>query len=96
MLTENLSIEEIVKLANERPEFSWKWNLFLKQKETEEIAKENGLVVHWWTPIRPGDLYLAKRNTGYHLLTCEKLGDAWVQAKENAYSFDFSECILVT
>ncbi len=47
-------------------------------------------------PIQPGDTYLAERNTGPHLLTCEKVDPRhWIQAVEMAYSYDTWECIKV-
>ncbi len=47
--------------------------------------------------IQPGDLYVAERNTGPHLLTCRYVNveDGWVAAVENAYPFDTNECVKV-
>lgn len=49
------------------------------------------------TKISKGDLYLAKRNTGWHLLTCKKFDERnnIVFAQELAYCFDSWECFLV-
>jgi hypothetical protein len=51
------------------------------------------------TGIQPGDLYMAKRNTGWQLLTCERrVSDNvldYVVAKEIAYSYDARECFKV-
>lgn len=49
-------------------------------------------------PIQPGDLYLAGRNTGVHLLTCKSVemtayGTAdWINSVEIAYAYDAGEC----
>lgn len=46
--------------------------------------------------IKPGDLYLAGRNTGPHLLTCKNVDPRnWINAVEPAYSFDTWECVKV-
>lgn len=44
--------------------------------------------------IEPGDLYLAGRNTGIHLLTCLKNNKkgAWIVPIEDAYCYDTWEC----
>ena len=49
------------------------------------------------TGIKSGDLYMAKRNTGWHLLTCEKFNkkDNYIIPKECAYCYDSWECFLV-
>jgi len=50
-------------------------------------------------PIQPGDMYLAERNTGPKLLTCNKvvnthLGDPdYIVPTEIAYCFDARECV---
>lgn len=48
--------------------------------------------------INPGDLYLAERNTGVKLLTCQRhnLDAGCVFPVENAYVYDTCECRLVT
>lgn len=52
--------------------------------------------------VRPGDLYVAERNTGAHLLTCKsvstKPGTGWVNPENGGttcYPFDLGECIRV-
>ena len=47
--------------------------------------------------LRPGDTYLAERNTGPHLLTCrENVKDGpWIHAAERAYSYNTGECIKI-
>lgn len=49
------------------------------------------------TGINKGDLYMAKRNTGWKLLTCERLSDdgSFVVPVELAYCFDVWECYKV-
>ena len=63
-----------------------KWELF---------AKENGLKLDWDSPINIGDLYLAKRNTGFKLLTAKKIVDNYVIPVENEYCYDIWECCKV-
>lgn len=43
-------------------------------------------------PIQPGDTYVAGRNTGPHLLTCQSIGDGFIVPVEAAYCFDLHEC----
>jgi len=47
--------------------------------------------------IRPGDLYVAGRNTGPHLLTArvvdEELG--CIHSRDPAYSYDTHQCVKV-
>lgn len=46
--------------------------------------------------IQPGDTYIAKRNTGWKLLTCVSVDPRhWIQPKENAYCFDTWEAFKV-
>lgn len=47
--------------------------------------------------LRPGDMYVAKRNTGWELLTCEHINfeGGWVVPKESAYCYDICECLKV-
>lgn len=60
------------------------------------------------TDMKPGDKYVAGRNTGPHLLTVKQVYDEaaakavggiyfnWIVPEEEAtYSFDFNECIPV-
>jgi len=43
--------------------------------------------------IKPGDLYLAARNTGAHLLTCHKVKDGYIVPQESsAYCYNTWEC----
>ena len=100
LMTENMNADEIIAFAATRGEIPWQWGCLLKRAETELFAKENGLTLHWEEPIKPGDLYLGKRNQGYKLLTCRQLGDAWVGAEMinglMPYPYDFSECVKVS
>ncbi len=47
--------------------------------------------------IEPGDTYVAKRNTGWHLLTCRAvdMGLGCVYNNEGAYPYDLRECLTV-
>ena len=60
-------------------------------------AEKLGFTVHDELP-QPGDSYLAGRNTGPHLLTCNKLDleVGCVFPMENAYPFDLHEVIKVS
>jgi len=42
-----------------------------------------------------GDLYVAKRNTGPHLLTVREIRDGYVVPEEQAYSYELWECVPV-
>lgn len=44
--------------------------------------------------LQPGDLYIARRNTGWHLLTChnDDTDNNWVVPQEPAYVYDRHEC----
>lgn len=61
----------------------------------EDVGGVPMLVSH--APIKPGDLYAAKRNTGWHILTCHKvdLGLGCVHPVEAEYSYDFHECLRI-
>ena len=87
--------EQICLFAATRPEFPWHWGIYLDREEAEVFAKENDMSLKWEEPVMPGDMYLAKRNTGWHLLTAKWLGEACIHSVENAYSYDFSECVKV-
>jgi len=46
--------------------------------------------------IKPGDLYLAKKNTGPHLLTCrENNGSFIVPEEKNVYWFNVCDCVKI-
>lgn len=48
-------------------------------------------------PLKPGDTYMAVRNTGWKLLTCATVNanQKYVVPEENAYCFDTWECYRV-
>jgi regulation of enolase protein 1 (concanavalin A-like superfamily) len=71
------------------------WGGRLNKQEAEAFAAQNDFHLQWDAPIKPGDMYLAKRNTGFKLLTCLELGVGCVHPVEKGYSFDFDECVLV-
>ena len=62
-----------------------------------------GLLVDPQASILPGDLYLAKRHTGWHLLTAAKVISECpdhtrgyvVPAEPGAYCYDIFECLKV-
>lgn len=45
--------------------------------------------------INPGDLYIAERNTGPHLLTCMAIGKNCIHPTTLNYAFDTWECVKV-
>lgn len=83
--------EQIIAYAKDRPEIIWHWGGRLNRVD----AEAQGFALAWGEPIRPGDTYLAKRNTGWKLLTCRDLGEACVYPVEMRYAFDFNECVKV-
>ena len=56
-----------------------------------DAEMETSLLLH------PGDLYMARRNTGWHLLTCRtvQVSQHFVVPMEVAYCFDTWECYRV-
>lgn len=57
-----------------------------------DAAKELGVEIVD-EPIKPGDLYLAGRNTGVKLLTCKRVDPrCWIEATTMDYSYDTWEC----
>lgn len=79
----------------QHPEPVWQWSDALNRDVLNAYALDLDVRLGWGTPIRPGDMYLAKRNTGIHLLTCKSVGEGFVVPVENAYSYDFNECVLI-
>lgn len=47
--------------------------------------------------LKPGDMYIAERNTGPKLLTVREVNKEgnWVEATTDDYSFDTWECVKV-
>ena len=47
--------------------------------------------------LQPGDLYVAERCTGPHLLTCREINEEYgcVYATTPAYPFDTNECVKI-
>lgn len=95
LLTEGLDTEQIIELASTRPEYVWHWGTALNRVEANNFAEENGLIIYWDAPIRPGDIYIAKRNTGWNIYTARSLGDAFIISMEFGYPYDFNECVKV-
>jgi len=91
--------EEIIAYAATRPEIVWGWSEKLRgrkwRERVEQLAEELDVELCWNEPIRAGDLYIAARNTGPHLLECRALGMACVFPVGIGYAFDFPECVLV-
>ena len=60
-----------------------------------DTAKELGVTIVN-EPIKPGDLYLAGRNTGIKFLTCKSVNPQdWIVPTTADYSFDTWECVKV-
>ena len=71
---------------------------YLNKTDTEKVASELGLRCLWGEKIKPGDLYLAKRNRPFHvLLTCKinVVEKMFIVCEENDYYFDTNECVKV-
>lgn len=51
--------------------------------------------------IKPGDWYIAERNTGPHLLVCDSISPGydsrggWINPTSLDYNFDINECVRV-
>lgn len=60
-------------------------------EECEEAAEDLGVDIERGTP-KPGELYIAGRNTVPKLLTCIKVTDGFVVPEEDAYCYDTHEC----
>lgn len=69
------------------------WNTWVS--DAEKFAKENDLCLDWETEIVSGDLYIAKRNTGWKLLTCKEVKNDIVFPVESAYPYNYHECVKV-
>jgi hypothetical protein len=61
-------------------------------KNITEYELDGATVILSNNSITLGDLYLAGRNTGPHLLTCRKISDNCVFPEEAAYAYDLCEC----
>ncbi len=93
--TAGMNAEEIIALGKTRSGLPWQWGIFADRPELRKSAADLGVTLHFGEPVRPGDTYLAQRNTGPKLLTCNYLAEACVYATTPAYPYDFSECVLV-
>ena len=61
------------------------------KKEAEELGLKYSS-----DTIKPGDMYLAGRNTGPHLLTCVKVTDGYIVPKEfPAYCYNEWDCVKI-
>lgn len=94
-LTDDMTDLQIIEFAKTRCELPWAWGLKVNPDKAQAFCQENGLIPVWAEPILPGDCYIACRNTGFKLLTCRRLGEACVFAKDAAYAYDFNECVKV-
>jgi hypothetical protein len=64
-----------------------------------EFCEENNLRLHEdirGGDLKPGDFYVAKRNTGPHLFECRTVDErGWVYPVGPGYPYDFYECYKV-
>ena len=68
----------------------------MKAEWWAEVSERLGLDPRPNEKIKPGDLYLAKRNGPPELLTCKSISEReYVIPIENAYCYDTWECIKV-
>ena len=64
----------------------------MTEQDYIDAAKELGVEIVD-EPIQPGDLYLAGRNVGVSLYTCESVDPrSWIVPTTMAYSFNTWEC----
>ena len=70
-------------------------------ENTKIVVQDQSVYSRWAIdPLIPGQSYMAKRNTGWKLLTCLSVtmsgGEpSFVNAQEKAYAFDAWECFKV-
>lgn len=69
------------------------------RQQIEQAATDLNVVALFGQPIFEGDMYLACRNTGPHLLTAKTIfprgRGGYIVPVENAYYFDIWECVKV-
>lgn len=61
----------------------------------EKQANKSGILTNH-EEIKPGDKYMAERNTGPYILTCRQVQDGYIVPVETAYCYDLYECIKIT
>lgn len=62
----------------------------------QRYCEETGLTILLNDEIRPGDHYVACRNTGPELLVCMSVDPrGWISPVDIAYSYDIHECVKV-
>jgi hypothetical protein len=68
-----------------------------KEKEMEKFNFEGQEIeIDREAEIKPGDTYIAKRNTGWKLLTCKDVSPhGFINPIEREYNYDTHECIKV-
>lgn len=68
-----------------------------QKKIVEDFAKENNLKILWDDEICVGDFYLAKKNTGFKLLTCKEVNkkECFLNCAEKEYPYDICDCVKV-
>jgi len=66
----------------------------LRNGETVEIENSGIFVKEIPGELQNGDDYVGARNS-VNLLTVERIEQGWVVPREDAYFFDFGECVKV-
>ena len=66
----------------------------LHNGETVELENSGIFVKEIPGELQPGDDYVGARNS-VNLLTVERIEQGWVVPREDAYFFDFGECVKV-
>ena len=91
-----------LQYSNERPNYidPFRWKAMMrcieKNRLDDRIIVIEGMdVVVSKEEIQPGDVYVAKRNTGWKILTAREIGNGCIHSVESGYSFDIRECFKV-
>ena len=68
----------------------------ITRKNIIEEARLLGFSVFPDEEIKPGDFYVAKRNTAIELFEAKFIGYSLIFSKEMDYPFNLDECVKVT
>ena len=69
--------------------------MLINNKDVAAAASDLDLKLCFDEEIKPGDMYIALRNTGPRLLTCLKVCDGYILNVEHEYPYDIHECVKV-
>ena len=71
-------------------------SIITKLRQGEVVSIEDLQLRMTEGEIKPGDVYVAERNTGPKLLTAREIGIGCIHPYDaNSYSFDIWECVKV-